>query len=199
MAIGRVLVLAGVALVAVAAALPAPASALTIKDGGKTLENKEIPLTGQIKVLSGGTGMECAVDMTIFVNGSTVDVTKFSVTTETCVGIGSLYAGCAVSSDEATLPWAVVVHEENLEFPSAPVDMTLKPKPEKACLITKNNITQKNVGFWRIDINNKTKRPFVAAEYLALATVDTNLGSFEAEVTGKFEFVGASAETYEFE
>lgn len=197
MRIKRSPLVAGVALAAIAVALPATASAFTIKDNGKILENAEIPLTGQVKVQSSGTGLECTVHMTLFVNGNTVDVTKFAITTNSCAGFGSIYAGCEMSSDKSTLPWAVTVHEENLEVPFGAIDTTLKAKPGKTCAVGENNVTLENAGFWWINDLGKTKRPYTAVEYIAVAVMDTNLGKLMGEATGKFEFVEASAETYE--
>ncbi len=197
MRIKRSLLLIGAALAAITVVLPATASAFTIKDNGKTLENVEIPLTGQFKFQSSGTGMECTVHMALFVNGNTVDVTKFAITTKSCAGFGSLYAGCEMSSDEATLPWSVTVHEENLEVPFGAVDSTLKAKPGKTCTVKESNITLKNAGFWWINDLGKTKRPYTAVEYIAAAVIDTNLGELSGEASGRFEFVEASAETYE--
>jgi hypothetical protein len=182
--------------VVLALVAPATASAFTIKDGGKTLEGVNIPLTGKLKVQALGSGIECTVDTTISVNVDTVDVTAFNLTTSTCVSFGTLYQNCEIASDEATVPWSVTVNENGLEVPFGSVDITLKPKPGKTCFTKKNDVTLEKAGFYWINDQGKTKPPYTDIEYLAAATVDTDSGKSAAVAEGTFEFVGMSAETY---
>lgn len=196
MTIRKLQILVGVGSAMLAFVAPATASAFTIKDSGKTLEGVSIPLTGKLKVQALGSGIECTVDTTLTVNVDTVDVTEVSFTTKTCVSFGTPYKDCEIASDESTVPWSVTVTEKGLEVPFGAIDITLKPKPGKSCFTEKNNLTLENAGFYWINDQAKTKPPYTDIEYIAAATVDTNLGKSATVAEGTFEFVGVSAETY---
>jgi hypothetical protein len=97
MKIRKAFLLASMALAVLAFSVPAGASALTVKDAGKELENKEIPFEGLVKFETLGTGMECPITVKVLVNKQTVSLKTFSVTSPTteCRFFGSLYGNCA--------------------------------------------------------------------------------------------------------
>jgi hypothetical protein len=94
---GKAFLLAGMALAVLAFSVPASASALTIKDAGKELENKEIPFEGKAKFEALGTGIECPITVVVLVNKQTVALKTFTVTNPTteCTFFGSVYKECA--------------------------------------------------------------------------------------------------------
>jgi hypothetical protein len=97
MKIRKAFLLAGMALAVLAFSVPASASALTIKDAGKELENKEIPFEGSFKFEALGTGIECEFTVKVFVNKQTVALKSFAVTNPTAGGcrfFGSVYKEC---------------------------------------------------------------------------------------------------------
>jgi hypothetical protein len=93
----KAFLLVGMALAVIAFSAPASASALTIKDAGKELENKEIPFEGLAKFEALGTGIECPITVKVLVNKQTVALSSFAVTNPTteCRFFGSIYGNCA--------------------------------------------------------------------------------------------------------
>jgi hypothetical protein len=93
----KAFLLAGMALAVLAFSVPAGASALTVKDAGKELENKEIPFEGKAKFEALGTGIECPITVVILVNKQTVALKSVAVTNPTteCRPFGSIYKECA--------------------------------------------------------------------------------------------------------
>jgi hypothetical protein len=189
----KILLFAGMAFAMAAFALPATASAFTIKDNGKTLEKATLPMTGAVRVESLGSGFECGVDSALSVNVDTVEVTEFKLTTATCVTFGSAFKNCSIESDEATLPWSVILEKEGLEIPSAVFDVNLKN-----CFTTKFTGTFNNLRFKQVNWKFDTIRPYVGWEFGFEPKFDTDSGAITFAVKGHLQFGGdPEVETYE--
>lgn len=174
-------------------AVPGVASAATVTEEGKTIEEAEIPLSGQVLVSALGTGMECDLHATVSVDVDTVHVTEFGLTTASCKGFGSIYAGCEVVSDAASVPWPVSVTEEYLEVQSAEVEMSLAN-----CLTSETTIKLGNMRVYLVNYLKQTKPLYTGLEFgPEPRPIVTALGEFEGEVSSDMEFVGAPEGTYE--
>jgi hypothetical protein len=111
----KMMLLASTALAAVAFAVPASASALEWTDNGSAFPGTASdtlsglitfgnPAPGQIK-------FSCVVHAGFSVTGGTTtgSLSSYTVTTETCVGGGSL-ANCTAVADSATVPAGTAIH-----------------------------------------------------------------------------------------
>lgn len=133
MNIKKVLLLSSMALALVAFVVPASASALTLKDSGAEVVNKEAELRGPISFSSLGGGIQCEGDAKITVNGQVVRVSSLTITTTTCVGSGGL-AGCTVTGDSVTnIPWTIDVDATLLTITGVTIHNTLSPTTGKTC------------------------------------------------------------------
>lgn len=127
------LLLAGIAFALVLGVGPAAASALTLKDAGKEVSNREIELTGSIGFNTLVGGLSCSATMRLTVNGKFVQVPSLTVSTIACGGSGGL-SGCRVTGDQVlNLPWSVSVSASSLSIHVVEISFTLSPLTGKTC------------------------------------------------------------------
>ncbi len=130
MALKRMMLLTGMALAAIAFAVPATASALPKTDGTHWTNGDEHPVVNdevEIKAPFEGfidftapmppfpihSTFGCEVTMTVAVKGPTVaDVTEYRPTNGTCLGTG-IFAGCLLKADMNNAPWNVINKKGN--------------------------------------------------------------------------------------
>lgn len=195
MNIKKVLLLTSVALAVTAAAIPASASAVELKDNGNQLINREIEINGNVKVTALGSGTECAVDARILVNKATVEMKKFEVTVATCVIIGAGLKNCKVKSTLTTsIPWAMKFTMENLTMQTGLIDTELESKAGVVCPTKTRDITIKDV---RLTPDNVNAISFFTV--FGEVKIDTDGGKEETGVMeGSLSVAGADSKTFEY-
>ncbi len=209
MRVKRILLLGGMALALAAFAGPAVASGAEIKDEGQGVNDKEIELRSTPTVLGEGvvydktrfealgSGVECVMHATVTIDGATIKVTSFTITTSTCASFGNPYSNCEIETDEPTpATFAVAVDAGNFTITAGTIHQTYKTKagaPE--CFTKQNDITFKNVTM----TPNKVKAIGTVAlggEVRIDTALSPNPGS-KATLVGTLQVVGPDAGTYE--
>lgn len=190
----KTLLVAALTLSLAGLAIPAAASAYTIKDNGKTLENVNIPMSGQIAFYTGLGYMSCAMHFTLFVNVDHVTVPNVEIT-ETCEG-GGAFEGCEVEDDEVTWPTGpVTVNAEDVEVESGPIHLRLSNCVAEELIITPspNRLKLKLINY-----KGETKPIYVGFEFGSEESRIEVFGlELEAELEGQLKAVGVEEGTYE--
>lgn len=193
MTIRKALILATLVMAFAALAIPAVASATTLKDGGKEVADREFEITGTWGFGGLGGRVECVVHAKITVNGLVVRVVKFETTTATCVGSGGL-AGCTVTNDAPkNLPWTVDPDPGGvLTITGFTISLTLSPTVGKTCAPKNLEFSVPHL-FWAVDNSKSIHSGSLSGEGSELIEgVEV-----EAEASGSLEVVGTDSGTYE--
>jgi hypothetical protein len=189
MSIKGIVLVVSMALAMVMLAAPAAASATEFTDNGKPVEKgAEFELSGEINVSSLGSGVACVAHSKFgFTSATTIDVTEYKITTNTCVGYGK-YKGCAVIGDKPTgLPWVGHVTVLGLLLTDPLVDYTFS-----------NCWTEKaQVEISSLEMEADSTKSIHDFTLSGEAEIETDMGKGEGEVSGTLEIVGEASGTYE--
>ncbi len=207
MRVKRILLLASMALTLGAFAGPAVASAVHVKDEGKEVVDKTFELTStqtvggvsdKTKFEALGSGIECVMHITVTINATTIKVTSYTITTNTCVYFNNPYSNCEIESDNPTpATFTVGVDAAKFTITAGTIHMNLKTRlgaPE-SCFTTQNDITFKNVTMTPNNVNSISSLT-LGGEVRFDTDLNPNPG-VKAIMAGTFSVVGADAGTYE--
>jgi hypothetical protein len=176
MKISKLVVLAGLAVLALAAATgPASASAAVwTKEGTKVTSFVELGLTGGEVFEANASGMSCKVSAKLTTEGgSTGQITSFK-TVECPTGFGEM-TGCKVALSEAKgLPWTVNVNTTTLTI----VGMHVRRTFAAGCPVTEFN---KTISSTTVTLTTPTK--ITEMSYVGETTGYKDFGSFTIEGT----------------
>jgi len=190
----KMTLLAGMALAAIAFAVPASASALEWTDNGAAFTGTASDtLSGFIAFGEpGGTEFGCVAEVGISATGGSANgsVTSFTPNTAECAGTGP-FSGCELESDSTTgLPAAVsIVETSKLTMSNASIVIHNVYKP--GCLIEKVTLTVSHLTF---NLNGRSDLTDVTVEGLALAHITAG-GVESTETVGVFGTVGTATDT----
>jgi hypothetical protein len=189
MKIKHALLLIGVALSAVAVAIPASASAAEWTHEGKAFKKHvEIGISGVESLKSMGAELECEFHATITTEGGTASkMTKFEPTGETCSGTG-IFGACPVILTKVThLPWKIDIQENDITVTGVEIYKTYA----FGCLVESTETTTGNM---TITLNEAGK--FSAGKIHALPQTDINgSGEYPSEVSGSYQVEEPNAGT----
>jgi hypothetical protein len=148
MRIKKSLLLASMALVATAFAVPATASAATeIRKHGTAIgAGEQIHVHGDVGFETLGSGVECpATGVLTSSSKSTGTVTQFNINPHSCEGFGELYAGCTLEHIEYT---------GNHPTPSASTSWPAPANPGWQWHVGTHNGTEPAIWITDIEIHN---------------------------------------------
>ncbi len=207
MSIKKILLLFTMALAMAAFASPHAALAAEpiISDEGEFVEEDSIELTGDVEFSSLGTGIKCTVHATLKILGIENYISKFDITTKTCVFYGILFGRCKFEEKQADtvtkLLWYVdITGEDTLtitghasEGPGI-IDTKLENrKPGEICFTTKSDITVKD-----ITMDVETVGGFIDAFKLTgEVKADDDVGEMGLVVSGTFGIGEEDTETFQ--
>jgi hypothetical protein len=195
----RVTLLLVMALAAVAFTAPAtaPASGTWTHNKKKFFKDKVVKLTGSIKISTLGTGIECKVHaeakLTAAYDGKVVKtgtghLEKLQITTDTCVGFGSVFSGCVVDSHQVKgLKAMLTARKTDIEV--GPLEIEAKFK--SGCMVTEMNSTFASEV---LDPDNALEASSLAVT--GTGSAHTNLGTFAVTAGGALEFEAGEKKTY---
>jgi hypothetical protein len=191
MGMTKILLLGAIAI----ATLVAPASAaatLIVADAetGNGIEaGKEISLAGNFKFDVEGVGIECEAQATLESTTATgLDLTKFEIDTESCQGFGFHMVKCVVTKDTvSSLPWQTHIASSK-SFGIA--DLTIETTND-TCLLTEVALHAVEVTA-TVDDASEISSLSLSGE----ATLEDNLGTDTAVISGELEVLDGDAATY---
>lgn len=187
----KILLLASMALAAIAFAVPAGASASSLRyEGAPIEEHREVELTGQARFEFLGTGIRCTVHTRLTTEDgthATTVVKTFEITTETCEGFGFQYSGCEVETDKVDgLPWTVAIDPTKLTISSGTITGTLSN-----CFTKRNDITGGTISA-TVDNTSAIHSVTLSGGF----NVDTDSETIPAVARGTLEVVGEDSGKY---
>lgn len=186
-----------------------------ILDEGKEIQNDQlINFSGNnVKFEALGSGIECVVHATITANENVTRVTKFEITTSTCIFFGNPFKNCkfeATEGDTVTnLPWTidpqtsggidVLTLTGGAEGKEGRVDNKLESIAGKTCFTTQNDVRLSHEGVFGVTLEVTTVGGFITGAVAGgNIRVVNSLGESTAGARGTFTIEAGKEKTYTF-